>query len=160
MKKTEEVIAEFEAATNEKCATYDLGIIHIDPERIIALSLEEEDIKDDRKMRILKEKVEEYGWTNEGPFGFALLQFPNGDLAVTGGGNHRAYLSKELKKQGKLEFVKANVFKVVYTDRLPKDTLKRLNQLESIIDSETVEDEELLNDLIKERYDILSNISQ
>lgn len=158
MKNTGKLIDSFKATTDEHFGTFDLGIIKIDPERIIALNLDVDDIKDDRRMKKLKDSVKSKGWTNEGPYGFALLQFPNGDLAVNGGGNHRAYLSKELKKQGKLQYVKAHVLKVVYLERLPKEVFERLNELEIIYQSESWQDEEQWNKVLKERMEILLSI--
>ncbi|MGG4467385.1 hypothetical protein ABER68_05005 [Paenibacillus alvei] len=159
MKKSEELITEFNEVTAEPCLTFDLGIIEVDPERIIALSLDEEDIKDDHRMKKLKASVKTNGWTNEAPQGFSLLQFPNGDLVVNGGGNHRAYLSKKLKGKGKLQYVKANVLKVVYIQRLQTEVFERLIELENLYRSEEFwEEEDQIDLIIEERKNILLSI--
>ena len=56
MKNTEKLIEEFKAITSEPCGTFDLGIIEVDPERIIALNLDVEDIKYDYRMKTKSER--------------------------------------------------------------------------------------------------------
>lgn len=131
MKITEEIIKEFKEENSAgSFQTFEMGIIDIDPSNIIALNFPVEDIINDEKMQRLKTSVESNGWTNENPGGFSILQFPNGDLAVNGGGNHRGYLSKSLKEKGELEFVKADVLKVVNLDSLSIRTKDRLHEPE------------------------------
>ena len=47
-------------------------------------------------MKRLKESVELNGWVDANIMSFCLLEFPNGDLAVNGAGNHRAVLSENI----------------------------------------------------------------
>jgi len=156
MKITGEMIKEFnEENSNGSFQTFEVGIIDIDPSNIVALDFPVEDVINDQKMQRLKTSVDSNGWTNENPGGFSILQFPNGDLAVNGGGNHRGYLSKSLKEKGELEFVKASVLKVVNLDSLSSETRDRLLELEKQYSFyELGGNEEMIN----ERYDILSSI--
>lgn len=156
MQITEELIQEFrEANSSGIFETFEIGVINVDPSNIVALDFPVEDIINDQKMQRLKTSVESNGWTNESPMGFSIIQFPNGDLAVTGGGNHRGYLSKSLKEEGKLEFVKAYVQKVVNLESLSVETKNRLLELEEQYRlDEFGEDIEMIN----ERSNILSSI--
>lgn len=114
-KSTEEIIKSFRKENEGRClTTLEEVPMEIDPQRIIAINntYEYPEILNDYRMKSLKESVIANGWINKNIGGFSLLMFPNGDLAVNGGGNHRAVLSKELA----IPRVKAMVEKVIYTD--------------------------------------------
>ncbi|MGE5705056.1 MAG: hypothetical protein ACM32O_21210 [Clostridia bacterium] len=109
-KNSEEVIESFKKTTTKGCETIECGVLEIDPRKIIALDLDYNDIKDDYKMKELKESVKKNGWTNQNPQTLCLLEFPNGEYVVNGGGNHRAVLSNELGLKG----IQATVMRVIY----------------------------------------------
>jgi hypothetical protein len=75
----------------------DLGVIPVNPSDIIGLSLHVRDIKNDESMVLLRESVASKGWLDVSPYTLHLCRLPNGKCSVCSGGNHRAYLSNELK---------------------------------------------------------------
>ncbi|PIC87996.1 hypothetical protein CSV72_02275 [Sporosarcina sp. P20a] len=89
-------------------------IIEIDPSKIVALAsnYSYETVFQDNKMKKLIASVKKNGWINEGLNSFSLVMFPNGNMVVGSGGNHRAVLANELG----LKSVKAFVSKIVYCD--------------------------------------------
>lgn len=114
-KSTSQVIKAFKSQNQGRCVeTLEAIPMDVNPQNIIAIdsNYSYPEILEDYKMKKLKESVESNGWTNENIGSFSLLMFPNGDLVASGGGNHRAVLSKELS----ISSVRAMVSKVVYCD--------------------------------------------
>ncbi|GKU24315.1 hypothetical protein [Clostridium folliculivorans] len=114
-KSTEKIISSFiKENEGRTVTTLEAIVMDIDPQKIIGINdnYEYSEIINDYKMKPLKESVTKNGWRNINIQSFCLLMFPNGDLVVTGAGNHRAVLAKELA----IPSVRAMVAKVVYTD--------------------------------------------
>lgn len=114
-KSTEEVIEKFRNENKERMvSTQDEIPMSINPQRIIGIrnNYTYPEILHDYRMEKLKESYNKNGWINKNIQTFSLIMFPNGDLVVDGGGNHRAVLSKELA----VPSVMAMVSKVIYED--------------------------------------------
>lgn len=127
-KKSEEVISDFKEENSEgRFETVSIGIVEVNPQKIVALNLDYHDIENDYKMKRLKEKVKQNGWIDVQPQDLCLLQLPNGDLLVNGGGNHRAVLSNEFG----LTCIKADVFKVIDLDKISVKDNKRLREIDT-----------------------------
>lgn len=105
--------------------TVDFGIAWVNPRDIIGLSLNANEIKNDDKMKRLRSSVYLKGWTNQSPVDLHLFKLPNGKYTVCSGGNHRAYLSNELK----IPQIKAKVSIIIPVKQIPEETKSNIEYL-------------------------------
>lgn len=103
----------------------EVGIQEIDFSKIIALSIDYEMVKDEYRMKKLKEKVNEKGWDDPEPSDLYLYQTRKGNYAVGSSGNHRSVLSNELG----ISKIKANVTKIYPKTTFPEEITDSIEKL-------------------------------
>jgi len=115
-----------------------LGSRYINPRNIIGFSLSEKEILNSGKLMYLSENVKVQGWKPIHLQDFELILLPNGKFTVGNGGNHRAYLSKQLT----LESIPAHIEVLIPQNLMSESTIKKIKELEeeqSIYDKKAYE---------------------
>jgi len=74
----------------------DIGVITIDPSKIIGLCIDYDFVINDERMKKLKDIVASKGWKDPNPETLSLTELPTGEFIVSTGGNHRSVLANEL----------------------------------------------------------------
>jgi len=117
MKTTEEVFDEFfKGKDRNDYVTTEHRIKKISPQKIIGITptYRYPDILNDRRTQKLKTNIQRFGGWDNDEFkarSLRLIELPNGNYVVDGGGNHRAVFSKELGMTEITAFVRKLIVK-------------------------------------------------
>jgi hypothetical protein len=110
---------------NEYYQYCELGIINVNPQNIIALSLTEQEVLYSGKLERLKKSISEEGWIDKSPGDLHLLLLPNGYYSVCSGGNHRTYIANLIG----IPKIKASVTLVIPNELINEEVINRIEEI-------------------------------
>ncbi|WGU92064.1 hypothetical protein QJQ58_15740 [Paenibacillus dendritiformis] len=127
MKQWKETKALLEKYNNNKeFILVELGVKKVNPKLIVGLSRE----LDDGRVSSLRKSIESSGWKDIHPSSMHMVKLPTGEYLVCNGGNHRAFLSRELG----IQEIKAQVSTFLNVSSLSDIELNKLREFEKEID--------------------------
>jgi hypothetical protein len=103
----------------------ELGIVELNPQKIVALSLSEQEVLNSGKLERLRESITKVGWVDYSPGDLHLILFPNGYYSVCSGGNHRTYLANKLG----IPKIKASVTLIIPNELINKEIINKIERI-------------------------------
>lgn len=127
MKQWKETKALLEKYNNKEYILVELGIQKVNPNSIVGLSRE----LDEGRVSSLRKTIESSGWKDIHPNSIHLVKLSTDEYLVCNGGNHRAFLSRELG----VPEIKAQVSTFLNVSSLSDLQLNKLIEFEKEIDA-------------------------